>query len=139
MCKDIAFIKRAVGMPNDKFEVKYNQKTDEFQVYINDEPLSEPYIISKDGWTPCSENMFCGPFVIPEGHYFMMGDNRGNSQDSRFWGTLPKERIIGRANFMFWPIPRINILTDKYIELYSKKENGKFIDKNYILNRYEFL
>ncbi|MBR5303773.1 MAG: signal peptidase I [Candidatus Gastranaerophilales bacterium] len=136
MCKDMAFIKRVVGMPNDKFEVKYNGKLDEYKVYINDEPLEEPYIASKTDWTPCQDNMFCGPFIIPEGHYFMMGDNRGNSQDSRFWGTLPKERIIGRANFMFWPISRINVMTDKYIELYSKKQNGEFINKNYILNRY---
>lgn len=139
MCKDVAFIKRVVGMPNDKFEVKHDLRTDEYKVYINDEPLNEPYILSELNWTPCQKNMFCGPFVIPDGHYFMMGDNRGNSQDSRFWGTLPKDRIIGRANFMFWPISRINVLTDKYIELYSKKENGKYVNKNYILNRYEFL
>lgn len=138
-CKDIAFIKRTIGMPNDKFEVKYDEKKDEFQIYINDEPLNEPYIISKKGWTPCNESMYCGPFIIPEGQYFMMGDNRGNSQDSRFWGTLPKERVIGRANFMFWPISRINVLTDKYIELYSEKQNDKLISKKYLLNRYEFL
>lgn len=138
MCKDIAFIKRAIGMPNDKFEVKYNPEIDEYSVYINDEKLNEPYVLSKNDWTPCQENMFCGPFLIPENHYFMMGDNRGNSQDSRFWGFLPKERIIGRANFMFWPISRINILTDKYVELYSEKKGENLINKNFILNRYEF-
>lgn len=137
-CKDIAFIKRVIGMPNDKFEVKYDENKDEYQVYINDEPLNEPYIISKNGWTPCRENILCGPFVIPENNYFMMGDNRGNSQDSRFWGFLPKQRVIGRANFMFWPISRINILNDKYVKLYGEKQDGKIIEKTYILNRYEF-
>lgn len=138
MCKDTAYIKRTIGMPNDKFEIKYNEKLDEYSVYINDEKLNEPYILSKTDWFPRLDCKFCGPFIIPEGHYFMMGDNRGNSHDGRFWGTLAQERIIGRANFMFWPISRINILTDKYIELYSQKQNGKFINKNYILNRYEF-
>lgn len=139
MCKDVAFIKRTIGMPNDKFEVKFNKNTQEYQIFINDEPLNEPYIISKTDWTPCGENMYCGPFVIPEGYYFMMGDNRGNSQDSRFWGFLPQERVIGRANFMFWPISRINVLTDKYLNLHSEKQNQNYVNKNYIINRYEFL
>jgi signal peptidase I len=134
MCKDIAFIKRVIGMPNDKFEIKYNNISDEYRVYINDKPLNEPYVQSKSDWTPCNEFMFCGPFVIPEGKYFMMGDNRGNSKDSRFWGFLDEERIIGRANFMFWPVSRINKLNDKYVIL---KKNKKQSEK-YILNRYEF-
>lgn len=138
-CKDIAYIKRAIGMPNDKFEVKYDENKDEYQVYINDSPLDEPYIISKNQWTPCVENMYCGPFIIPDGHYFMMGDNRGNSQDSRFWGFLDEKRIIGRANFMFWPISRINVLKDKYLELNSQKQNNEYKSKKYIINRYEFL
>jgi len=139
MCKDIAFIKRVIGMPNDKFEVKYNESNKEYRIYINDKALNEPYIISRHDWTPCSEQMFCGPFIIPENHYFMMGDNRGNSQDSRFWGFLPKDRIIGRANFMFWPISRINVLKDNYMNLHKEKQGNKYIDENYIINRYEFL
>lgn len=138
-CKDIAYIKRAIGMPNDKFEIKYDEIKNQYRVYINDVALNEPYVISKSEWTPCNEKMHCGPFIIPQGHYFMMGDNRGNSQDSRFWGFLDEKRIIGRANFMFWPISRINILNDKYIELHSKKEGKKYINQNYIINRYEFL
>jgi len=138
-CKDIAYIKRAIGMPNDKFEIKYDEIKNQYRVFINDVALNEPYVISKSEWSPCNEKMYCGPFIIPNGHYFMMGDNRGNSQDSRFWGFLDEKRIIGRANFMFWPISRINILNDKYIELHSKKEDEKYINQNYIINRYEFL
>ena len=52
-----------------------------------------------------------GPYEVPEGCYFMMGDNRGNSQDSRFWGFLPKERFIGKAIFLFWPLNRINVFS----------------------------
>lgn len=135
-CKDIAFIKRTIGLPGEKFEVKYNEKINEYRVYINDKPLNEPYIISKDEWSPCNKQMFCGPFIIPKGNYFMMGDNRGNSQDSRFWGFLDEKRIIGRANFMFFPIKRINILKDKYLELSKQKVNNEIQKEIYIINRY---
>ena len=105
-CKDIAYIKRVIGMPGDKFEIK-TDKTGKSMVYINDKPYEENYIKSVYDYSICTEAMHCGPFTIPEGEYFMMGDNRGNSQDSRFWGTLPKERFIGRAVFKFWPLNRL--------------------------------
>lgn len=108
-CKDIAYIKRVIGLPGEKFEIKKNNNG-AFHVYINDTRLDEEYIMSEYDYHVCKENMFCGPFIIPEDNYFMMGDNRGNSQDSRFWGTLPKDRFIGRAVFTFWPIKNIGIL-----------------------------
>ena len=108
MCKDIAFIKRIIGMPGDKFEIKLED--DGYYVYINDKKLDEPYILSKTDWMPCRDDMYCGPFTVPEDNYFMMGDNRGNSQDSRFWGFLPKNRVIGRAIFVFWPLNRVQKL-----------------------------
>lgn len=104
LCKDIAFIKRIVGMPGDKLEIKPEE--DGYFVYINDVRLNEPYILSQTDWMPCRDDMYCGPFVVPDDNYFMMGDNRGNSQDSRFWGFLPKNRIIGRAVFVFFPFSR---------------------------------
>ena len=109
-CKDIAYIKRIIGVPKDKLEIKKEGK--EFYVYINNKKEDEPYILSKTDWIECRDDMYCGPIIIPENNYFMMGDNRGNSQDSRFWGLLPKENIIGRAVFKFWPIKRIG--TVKY-------------------------
>ena len=108
MCKDIAFIKRIIGMHGDKFEIKLED--DGYYVYINDKKLEEPYILSKTDWMPCRDDMYCGPFTVPEDNYFMMGDNRGNSQDSRFWGFLPKNRVIGRAIFVFWPLNRVQKL-----------------------------
>lgn len=137
-CKDIAYIKRVIGMPNDKFEIKYDYKKDEYKVFINDIALKEPYIMSKSDWSSCNHPAvkFCGPFTIPKNNYFMMGDNRGNSQDSRFWGFLPEERIIGRAKFMFWPFKRINSMKDRYYKLHQQKNNDKYLEYNYILNRY---
>lgn len=107
-CKDIAYIKRVVGLPGDELEIK-EFVNGNFKVYINGKPLKENYIMSEDDYIPCSEDMYCGPMQIPSGQYFMMGDNRGNSQDSRFWGLLPQERFIGKAIFLFWPITRTNI------------------------------
>ncbi len=107
-CKDIAYIKRVVGLPNDKFEIK-TDKTGKSTVYINDKPLNEPYIQSEYYGKDCTEDMICGPIIIPEHQYLMMGDNRGNSYDSRWWGFLPENRFIGRAVFLFWPFDRIKI------------------------------
>lgn len=108
-CKDIAYIKRVIGLPGEKIEIKHYPDGRSF-VYINDRRLDEEYIMSEYDYHKCNENMYCGPFIIPEGEYFMMGDNRGNSQDSRFWGTLPQERFIGRAVFTFWPLNHLNVL-----------------------------
>lgn len=105
-CRDVAYIKRVIGLPGEKLEIK-EEANGAFKVYINDKPLKEDYILSEFDFHKCNSDMYCGPLIIPEGHYFMMGDNRGNSLDSRFWGTLPKERFIGKAVFIFWPLNRI--------------------------------
>lgn len=108
-CKDVAYIKRVIAVPKDKFEIKTDM-TGKSSVWINDEMIDEPYIQSVYYDKPCNQDMLCGPVVIPEGHYMMMGDNRGNSYDGRFWGLLPQDRFIGRAVFTFWPLTRIKVL-----------------------------
>ena len=108
-CKDVAYIKRVVGLPGEKIEIKQGDNG-AYKVYINDTPLEEEYIMSEYDYHKCKENMFCGPFVIPKNNYFMMGGNRGSSLDSRFWGPLSKERFIGRAVFVFWPVNHIKTL-----------------------------
>lgn len=105
-CRDVAFIKRVVGMPGDKIEIKQSPNG-KYVVLINNEPLKEDYILSEYDSIPCSPTMYCGPMIVPEGKYFMMGDNRGNSEDSRFWGFLSEGRIVGRACCVFWPLNRI--------------------------------
>ncbi len=108
-CKDIAYIKRVVGMPGDEFEVKPNSDG-AYMVYINGKAIEEPYVKSVYDYTPCTERMYCGPLEIPEGSYMMLGDNRGNSQDGRYWGLLTQDRFIGRAVFLFWPFNRVKTL-----------------------------
>ena len=108
-CKDIAYIKRVVGLPGEKIEIKQDALGKGI-VMINDKPLEEPYVKSVYEYSICTEAMRCGAFVIPEGHYFMMGDNRGNSFDSRYWGTLPQKNFIGKAVYRFWPLNRIDKL-----------------------------
>lgn len=107
-CKDIAYIKRIIGMPNDKIEIK-PAEDGSYQVLINDTALDEPYIYDKFDYLPCNEGMYCGPFTLGDDEYFMMGDNRGNSRDSRYWGPITKERFIGRAVLLFWPLNRIKL------------------------------
>ncbi len=98
-CDDVAYIKRVIGLPGDKFEIKRNEYG-ESTVYINDEPLEEPYIKNPLEYPVCDEYMICGPIEIPDHYYFMMGDNRGNSRDSRYWGLLKDDRFIGKAVFV---------------------------------------
>lgn len=93
------FVKRIIGLPGDRLSIR------EGHPVINGHELThEPYI------TPCGEVPECNmpkTIVIPPGHYFMMGDNRGNSDDSRFWGPIPQSWIVGQVFFTYWPIDRI--------------------------------
>ena len=105
--KEEAYIKRVIGIPGDTIQVVPYEG-----VYVNDVLLKEPYKKEVfDGFCAPEPEMHCGPIKIPEGEYYMMGDNRNDSTDSRYWGLMPKERIVGRACFRFWPLNRIGILT----------------------------
>ena len=119
-CKDVAYIKRVVGLPGDKIELKADPDGKTF-VYINDKKYEEDYIkdpyeypacpSDKDtGIIPPEQTMKCGPFILEGDDYFMMGDNRGSSYDSRYWGVLKKDRFVGRAVTVFWPINRMKVL-----------------------------
>ncbi len=90
---DQAFIKRVIGQPGQVVAVKNGQ------VYVDHQPLFERYIAEEPNYQLL-------PVKVPENSYFVMGDNRNDSNDSHIWGFLPKENIIGRAVFRFWPIER---------------------------------
>ena len=98
-CKDVAYIKRVIGLPGEHIEIK-SDKDGFYTVYADGQALNEPYIQSASDYPPCSETVMC-EFDIPEGYYLMLGDNRGNSLDGRYWGLLPKDRFIGRAAVLF--------------------------------------
>lgn len=86
------YIKRIIGLPGDRVEIV------EGLVYVNGELLNEPYL-----WeTPRGS---FGPYEVPEGHYFMLGDNRNNSRDSRYWNNkfVSDEQILGKAYWIYYP------------------------------------
>lgn len=89
-----AFIKRVIGLPGDKVEVKAGR------VYVNDRPLKETYIAAKPDYR-------FGPVVVPANSYLVLGDNRNDSYDSHYWGFVPRNDIIGRAIFRYYPFNRV--------------------------------
>jgi len=93
---DRDFVKRVIGLPGERVEMKGNT------VYINGEPLDEPYAVYKRSPFRSGSRYHFGPITVPEGHLFMMGDNRNNSQDSRVWGPLDVELIHGKAFLIHW-------------------------------------
>jgi signal peptidase I len=101
------FIKRVIGLPGETIELR-NKK-----VYINNKPIDEPYVhylfppdegahAEDSGFNDFDVRRTYGPVTVPEGHYFMMGDNRDNSQDSRYWGFMPRSYVKGKALFVYF-------------------------------------
>lgn len=115
------FIKRLMALPGDTVQIKVTGK--EFDptlgIWIpygdlirNGKLLNEPYI-SETHHIRCLPNAeidLLKPYKIPDGKLLMMGDNRNNSNDSRFWGVLDQNRVIGKAMVRFWPMNRLGIL-----------------------------
>jgi signal peptidase I len=95
--KNQAFIKRVIGTPGEIISVA------DGKVYLNNEPIQENYIAEP------AERPFL-PVKVPQDNFFVMGDNRNDSNDSRYWGFLPRENLIGRATFRFWPLDRIGLI-----------------------------
>ena len=91
-------IKRVIGLPGDTVETR------DGEIVVNDEVLDEPYLPSDVGTGPMEK------ITVPPGHYWMMGDNRGNSSDSRVFGPIPESSIIGRAFVKVWPITAFGFL-----------------------------
>jgi signal peptidase I len=87
-------IKRVIGLPGDTVEIK------EGEVILNGAHQNEPY-------TGCESNYTMARQTVPQGHYFVLGDNRNKSYDSHVWGFLPRENVIGYAIFRFWPLNRL--------------------------------
>jgi len=94
------FIKRIVGTPGDTVQVRGPQ------VFVNGTALREPYVKKVEslggGQTYCAYAYGCEPTVVPADSYFVMGDNRDNSQDSRYWGFVRRDKIKGKAFLIYW-------------------------------------
>jgi signal peptidase I len=93
------FIKRVEGVPGDRLSLRNGE------LYRNGKLVIENYT------APCddSECNFPATITVPPNHYFMMGDNRGDSDDSRFWGAIPRSWIVGKALIRIWPLTRAHI------------------------------
>ena len=95
---DKSFVKRVIAEEGDQVRIV------DGRVYVNDVPLPDDYVAeeyrSHEDW---------GPQVIPEGYYFVMGDHRNNSSDSRHWGMVPKKYIIGKVQVRWWPVPQARV------------------------------
>ena len=95
---DKSFVKRVIAEENDLVRIV------DGKVYVNDAPVDDTYVPgefrSHDDW---------GPSMIQEGYYFVMGDHRNNSSDSRHWGLVPKKYIIGKVQVRWWPIPEATL------------------------------
>src|SRR6266511_1469655 len=96
------FIKRVIGLPGETIELKAKK------VYVGGQPLDEPYVHFLEPASDAQEitsydvRERYGPVTVPPNQYFVMGDNRDNSQDSRYWGFLPRENIKGKALVIYW-------------------------------------
>jgi signal peptidase I len=100
---DRDFIKRVIGLPGERLELHHKR------IFINGQPLDEPYVQfleppSSASSPPHTDDLReeYGPVTVPPGQYFMMGDNRDNSQDSRYWGFLPATYVKGEALFIYF-------------------------------------
>ena len=95
---DKSYVKRVIAEEGDAVRVV------DGRVYVNDVPMRDDFVSaeyrSHDDW---------GPQVIPEGYYFVMGDHRNGSSDSRHWGFVPKKYIIGRVQVRWWPVPHARV------------------------------
>jgi len=89
-------VKRIIGLPGDRVTVRNNQ------VYVNDQLLNEPYIARSPEYN--------GEWLVTEGHLFVLGDNRNNSNDSKDWGLLPQANVVGKAVLIYWPPPMWGML-----------------------------
>ncbi len=94
-----SIIKRIIGLPGERFEIKKGD------VFINGIKLDEPYLTQEKDII--FRSLQTSEIEIPEGHYFVLGDNRTVSQDSRYFGPIPKDFIFGKTIFRYWPLSKL--------------------------------
>jgi signal peptidase I len=99
-------VKRVVGLPGETISINTTGGVD-----INGKPLSQPWLAAGTFTQPgpgAAPYSLSHPYKIPSDHYFLMGDNRGQSCDSRYWGPIPRSLIVGKVEVRVWPITRVS-------------------------------
>jgi len=91
------FVKRVVGLPGETIRMHAGE------VFVNEEVLDEPYLVERD-------RSNAPELTLGEGEYYVLGDNRAHSNDSRAWGAVPKENVRGKVWMVYWPAPEVQIL-----------------------------
>ena len=113
MVDNQVLLKRVVGLPGDKLAAR------EGRLFVNGDPADEPYVRVVNGQPETTEPGPGGPstpwslqepYTVPSGQYYVLGDNRTDSFDSRFWGPVSRDVIMGRAMVVYWPLPGIRAL-----------------------------
>jgi signal peptidase I len=98
------FIKRVIGLPGEKVEVRevQNARLEKKQeIYINDRLIEDPWGHPNPSSPPRGTY---GPIMVPPNSLFVMGDNRDNSEDSRYWGFVPLDNVLGKAVILYWSL-----------------------------------
>ncbi len=98
------FIKRLIGLPGDVVEIK------DGKILINGEIVADPRINNIYYYNRGDYGAEGQPIKVPEGKYFVLGDNSGSSHDSRYWGFVDQKDLVGKAEFLFWPLNRIRLI-----------------------------
>jgi len=102
--KDKDFIKRLVGLPGDTVEIKGGS------IYVNDKPVPEPIFNQIYYYNQGQFGLAGEKIVVPPDAYFVLGDNSATSKDSRYWGFVPKNNLLGQAMVIYWPPQRIRTI-----------------------------
>jgi signal peptidase I len=98
------FIKRLIGLPGETIEIKNGT------IYVNEKPVTDPVVSQKYYYNRGDYGDLGKKIIVPEDQFFVLGDNSASSQDSRYWGFVPRTNLLGKAMVIYWPLTRIRLI-----------------------------